>query len=83
MTDDLQHYLDDLPSYRQMFYEELPKSLEALSTDPSPAAQVRASATYNHVIEGNDGVDGILCVAPHLRGQRDPSGHAGAGTADR
>ena len=52
MTDDLQHYLDDLPSYRQMFYEELPKSLEALSTDPSPAAQVRASATYNHVIEG-------------------------------
>ena len=35
-----------------MFYEELPKSLEALSTDPSPATQVRASATYNHVIEG-------------------------------
>jgi ribonucleoside-diphosphate reductase beta chain len=35
-----------------MFYEELPKSLEALTSDPSPAAQVRASATYNHVIEG-------------------------------
>lgn len=52
MTDDLQGYLDDLPSYRQMFYEELPASLDALVADPSPAAQVRASATYNHVIEG-------------------------------
>jgi ribonucleoside-diphosphate reductase beta chain len=35
-----------------MFYEELPQSLDALASDPSPAAQVRASATYNHVIEG-------------------------------
>jgi ribonucleoside-diphosphate reductase beta chain len=52
ITDDLHHYLDELPSYRQMFYEELPESLNALSSDPSPAAQVRASATYNHVIEG-------------------------------
>ena len=52
ITDDLHGYLDDLPSYRQMFYEELPESLNALSSDPSPAAQVRASATYNHVIEG-------------------------------
>jgi ribonucleoside-diphosphate reductase beta chain len=52
ITEDLHHYLDDLPSYRQMFYEELPESLNTLSSDPSPAAQVRASATYNHVIEG-------------------------------
>ena len=52
MTDDLQHYLDGLPAYRKIFYEELPESLDALSTDPSPAAQIRASATYNHVIEG-------------------------------
>jgi ribonucleoside-diphosphate reductase beta chain len=35
-----------------MFYEELPESLDTLSTDPSPAAQIRASVTYNHVIEG-------------------------------
>ena len=40
LTDDLQRYLDDMPSYRQMFYEELPASLDALSTDPSPAAQI-------------------------------------------
>jgi ribonucleoside-diphosphate reductase beta chain len=52
LTDDLQGYLDDLPSYRRIFYEELPESLDALLTDPSSAAQVRASATYNHVIEG-------------------------------
>jgi ribonucleoside-diphosphate reductase beta chain len=49
---DLHGYLDELPAYRQMFYEELPASLDALTTDPSPAAQVRASVTYNHVIEG-------------------------------
>lgn len=35
-----------------MFYEELPASLDALCTDPSPAAQVRASVIYNDVIEG-------------------------------
>jgi ribonucleoside-diphosphate reductase beta chain len=52
VTDDLHGYIDELPAYRKMFYEELPKSLGVLSSDPSPAAQVRASATYNHVIEG-------------------------------
>jgi ribonucleoside-diphosphate reductase beta chain len=52
VTDDLHGYLDDLAAYRQMFYEELPNSLDALLTDPSPAAQVRASVTYNHIVEG-------------------------------
>lgn len=52
MTADLHSYFDDLPAYRQMFNEELPESLEALSADPSPAAQVRASVTYNHIVEG-------------------------------
>jgi ribonucleoside-diphosphate reductase beta chain len=52
VTEDLQVLLDDLPTYRTIFYEELPASLDALVTDPSPAAQVRASVTYNHVIEG-------------------------------
>ncbi|ORV19575.1 R2-like ligand-binding oxidase [Mycobacterium celatum] len=49
---DLHSYFDDLPAYRQMFNEELPQSLDALSVDPSPAAQVRASVTYNHIVEG-------------------------------
>jgi ribonucleoside-diphosphate reductase beta chain len=52
ISDDLHGYLEPLPAYRQMFYEELPDSLNTLSIDPSPAAQVRASATYNHVVEG-------------------------------
>src|ERR1700693_2811080 len=52
ITDDLRGYIDELPAYREMFYEQLPESLGALYTDPSPVAQIRASATYNHVIEG-------------------------------
>jgi ribonucleoside-diphosphate reductase beta chain len=52
MTEDLQTYLEPLPAYRTMFYDELPDCLNALSSDPSPAAQIRASVTYNHVVEG-------------------------------
>ncbi len=52
IRDDLHSYLDELPAYRQMFNDELPDSLDALATDPSPAAQVRASVTYNHIVEG-------------------------------
>ena len=52
IADDLHSYLDELPAYRQMFNDELPDSLNALATDPSPAAQVRASVTYNHIVEG-------------------------------
>lgn len=52
VTDDLHHFLDDVPSYRTIFYEELPDCLNALTIDPSPAAQVRASVTYNHMVEG-------------------------------
>ncbi|MGB8792011.1 MAG: R2-like ligand-binding oxidase, partial [Mycobacterium sp.] len=52
ITDDLHSYLDDIPTYRTIFYEELPDCLNALSIDPSPAAQIRASVTYNHMVEG-------------------------------
>lgn len=52
VTEDLHGYFDDLPAYRQIFYEELPESLEKLLVDPSPTAQVRASVVYNHVVEG-------------------------------
>jgi len=40
------------PSYRKLFYEELPQTMYALLSDRSPAAQVRASVTYNMIIEG-------------------------------
>ncbi len=52
ITEDLQTYLEPLPAYRTMFYDELPDCLNALASDASPAAQIRASVTYNHVVEG-------------------------------
>lgn len=41
-----------LPNYRALFYEALPQALQQLRHDASPAAQVRASVTYNMVVEG-------------------------------
>lgn len=40
------------PSYRRLFYEELPESMEALVDDPSPSAQARAVVTYTMIVEG-------------------------------
>jgi ribonucleoside-diphosphate reductase beta chain len=40
------------PSYRKLFYEELPASMAALVVDPSPAAQARAVVTYTMIVEG-------------------------------
>lgn len=53
LTDDLHPYVAENPYYRQLFYDELPNSLAVLATDPSPLNQIRASVTYNHVIEGS------------------------------
>jgi ribonucleoside-diphosphate reductase beta chain len=47
---DLERYLT--PSYKQLFMVELPESLKALNTDQSVEAQIRASVTYNMIIEG-------------------------------
>ena len=47
---DLSQYHGD--NYRQLFYESLPDALNALRSDPSPASQIRASVTYNMVVEG-------------------------------
>ncbi|HZD67318.1 MAG TPA: R2-like ligand-binding oxidase [Acidimicrobiales bacterium] len=66
ITDDLHRYVDN-PAYRHIFYEELPASLQALATDPSPASQVRASVIYNHIVEGTLALTGYylwhkICV---------------------
>ena len=47
---DLEGYHSD--NYKFIFYEALPEALLGLQADNSPAAQVRASATYNMVVEG-------------------------------
>lgn len=50
VSGDLSHY--HTPDYRTIFYEALPQALQALRLDPSPAVQVRASVTYNMIVEG-------------------------------
>ncbi len=47
---DLSRYVT--PSYGVLFNEELPRSMDALHSDRSPEAQIRASTTYNMIIEG-------------------------------
>lgn len=39
-------------NYKQIFYEALPDALLSLKNNTSPAAQIRASVTYNMVVEG-------------------------------
>lgn len=46
----LSHFHTD--NYKTIFYEALPDALLNLKTDQSPAAQIRASVTYNMVVEG-------------------------------
>ncbi len=40
------------PSYRTVFYDELPAALDRLRTDGSPTAQAEASVTYHMIVEG-------------------------------
>jgi len=83
ITEDLQGYLNPMPSYLKIFNEELPESLNALLTDPSPAAQIRASVTYNHVVEGTLALTGyqawkrVCANRGILPGMMDLVGHIG------
>ena len=47
---DLSRFHSD--SYRALVYDALPTAMQALLTDRSPAAQIRASVTYNMIVEG-------------------------------
>jgi ribonucleoside-diphosphate reductase beta chain len=40
------------PSYRRIFYEELPGAMDALRADSSLVTQARAAVTYNMIVEG-------------------------------
>ena len=55
--DEVAHDKSDLsryhgPSYRKLFYEELPRTMYTLLEDSSPKAQIIASVTYNMIVEG-------------------------------
>ena len=52
VTEDLHPYVEQNQGYQRIFYDELPKRLGALRNDQSPEAQIRASVTYNHIVEG-------------------------------
>jgi ribonucleoside-diphosphate reductase beta chain len=41
-----------VPSYRTIFYDELPAAMNRLLTDSSPEALARAAVTYNMIVEG-------------------------------
>ncbi len=56
------------PSYRRLFYEELPSALGALDRDASAAAQLSASAIYNMIVEGTlaeTGYQALYSVLDH------------------
>ncbi|MGW1677653.1 R2-like ligand-binding oxidase [Saccharopolyspora sp. NPDC002376] len=68
LTEDLHWVVEENPGYREIFYKALPESLHALHSDPSPENQVRASVTYNHVVEGTLALTGYyswhkICVS--------------------
>lgn len=46
----LDHFL--VPSYKTIFHEILPEVMDALTHDPSPINQAKASVTYNMIVEG-------------------------------
>lgn len=53
------------PNYRTIFYENLPHALRSLQEDASPAAQIRASVTYNMIVEGvlaETGYEGFFSI---------------------
>ena len=60
LTDDLHPYIADNEPYQQIFTKELPESLQALAGDPSPRNQIRASVTYNHIVEGTLALTGYF-----------------------
>src|SRR5207248_9380138 len=47
---DLERY--HVPSYRTIFYDELPAAMNSLLTDSSSEALARAAVTYNMIVEG-------------------------------
>ncbi|OLT11479.1 ribonucleotide-diphosphate reductase subunit beta [Pseudonocardia sp. CNS-139] len=60
VLDDLHDFIEPNDHYMQVFTKELPDSLYALAHDPSPRNQIRASVTYNHIVEGTLALTGYF-----------------------
>lgn len=52
MSDELPWFTESSDFHRRIFLEELSWSLYALTDDHSPAAQIRAGVTHNHIVKG-------------------------------
>ncbi|MCH8569540.1 MAG: R2-like ligand-binding oxidase [Balneolales bacterium] len=69
------------PAYKSLFYEELHEALNRLKTDKSPESQLRASVTYNLIVEGTLAETGyeayfnMLTEQDILPGLREGIGH--------
>jgi ribonucleoside-diphosphate reductase beta chain len=60
ISSDLHEYIEQNDHYMEIFTKELPDSLYALANDPSPRNQIRASVTYNHIVEGTLALTGYF-----------------------
>ena len=83
MTEDLQTYLEPLPAYRQMFYDELPDCLNALSSDCVTGGPDSGVGHLQPRRRGHVGADWLLRLAQDLRGAQHLARYAGVGPADR
>jgi ribonucleoside-diphosphate reductase beta chain len=62
-TEDLHEFVESNEHYMEIFTKQLPDSLYALAGDPSPRNQIRASVTYNHIVEGTLALTGYFAWA--------------------
>lgn len=83
VSEDLHGYLDDLPAYREIFFDRLPDALGMLAADPSPHGAGPCVGDLQPCCGGHARAHRIFCLAQDLRGPRDTAGHAGAGAPDR
>lgn len=54
-------------NYKKIFYDELPKVMDRLVTDASDEAIIRASATYNMIVEGTLAETGYFAFREALK----------------
>ena len=83
ITDDLHEYLEDVPTYRTIFYEELPDVAQRVIERPFTG---RSDPGVGHLQphgRRHARADRVLRLAQDLRGARHPARDAGAGPAHR
>jgi ribonucleoside-diphosphate reductase beta chain len=69
VTTDLHEHIEANDAYMEIFTKQLPDSLHALGRDPSPRNQIRASVTYNHIVEGTLALTGYFAWAKVCTGR--------------